>query len=253
MRTGPRILAVCLALLAFACAPAYAADSLTVFTDNTQVALGATTTIAAHAETDAGFGGGHVAFKYRPGGEECAAGPAEDTGVDAGGGAPAPVDPGPSTADVGGQMVELGVGNWRICGWLVDDVTGATVAAGSTVVTVVPYMGSVSLSLKRVGQLFQFVLSYSTSGPARLFATVQRDACPKAPAKIGRHALLLVPRTGRLVGSDGGLGRSIGVGQLAPGRWRACAWLQAEGGGAGPVTKAFSVPKRKTRAGHAAG
>jgi hypothetical protein len=235
------------------CAPAYAADTLSVFTDNAQIALGASTTIAAHAETDAGFGGGHVAFKYRPGAEQCAADPADDTGLDASGGAVAPVDPGPSTADVGGQMLQLGVGSWRICGWLVDDVTGATVATASTVVTVVPYMGSISLSVKRSGQVFQMVLSYSTSGPARLFATVQRNACSRSPAKIGKHALLLVPRAGQLVGSDGGLGRSVRAAQLRPGQWRVCSWLQADTGAVGPVTKTFSVTKRKPRAGHAAG
>ena len=253
MRTGPRILVACGVLLACMCAPAYAADSLSVFTDNTQVALGAATTIAAHAETDAGFGGGHIAFKYRPAAEQCAASPAEDTGTDANGDAVAPVDQGPSTADVGGQMIELGVGSWRICGWLVDDATGATVATGSSLVTVVPYMGSLAVSVKRSGQVFQFVLSFSTSSPAKLFATVQRNACAKTPAKIAGRALTLVPRSGRLIGSDGGLGRSLGVGQLTPGRWRVCAWLQADSGAVGPVTKTFSVPRRKQRAGHAAG
>ena len=253
MRTGPRIVVACLALLICMCAPAYADDTLNVFTDNAQIALGATTTIAAHAETDAGFGGGHVAFKYRPGAEQCAATPTDDTGLDASGGAVAPVDQGPSTADVGGQMLQLTIGSWRICGWLIDDATGATVATASTVVTVVPYMGSISLSVSRTGQLFQVVLSYSTSGPARLFATVQRNACSRSPAKIGKRALLLVPKTGRLVGSDGGLGRSVKAGQLRPGRWRVCSWLQADTGAVGPVAKTFSVPKRKTRAGHAAG
>src|SRR3954453_23421596 len=117
-------------MLAALCAPAYAADTLTVFTDNAQIALGGVTTLAAHAETDPGYGGGHVAFKYRPAAEECAASPAEDTGADANGDVVAPVDVGPGVADGGGQTVELGVGSWRICGWLVDDVTGQTVANG---------------------------------------------------------------------------------------------------------------------------
>jgi hypothetical protein len=252
LRTGPRIVVACLIALAFACSPAYAADTLNVYTDNSEIALGAGTLVAAHAETDAGYGGGHVDFKYKPD-ADCAPSSAEDNGSDASGGAYAPVEVGPSTADVGGQMLQLGVGSWRICGWLVDDATGATVASGFAVVKVVPYKGSISLSIKRTGQLFQFAMAYSTSGPARLFATVQRTACPKSPSRIGRRARLLLPRGGRLVGSDGGLGRAIGVGQLAAGRWRVCSWLQADGGSVGPVSKTFSVPKQKPRGGHAAG
>src|SRR3954452_6968589 len=127
MRTGPRIFLVCFALLAGLCAPAQAADTLSVFTDNTRIAVGAVTTLAAHAETDAGYGGGHVAFKYKPAAEECQASPAEDDGLDANGDIIAATDPGPGVADVGGQMIQLDLGSWRICGWLLDDVTGATV------------------------------------------------------------------------------------------------------------------------------
>src|SRR4051794_28707220 len=123
MRTGPRIFVVCFALLAAACSPAYAADSLSVFTDNAQVALGGITTIAAHAETDAGYGGGHVAFKYKPAAEQCQPSPGEDDGIDASGNTISPVDMGPSVADVGGQTVQFDLGSWRICGWLVDDAT----------------------------------------------------------------------------------------------------------------------------------
>src|SRR3954452_9601329 len=103
MRTGPRIVVVCLVLLAALSAPAYAADTLTVFTDSPKFALGAGTTIGAHAETDAGFGGGHIAFKYRAIETGCAATPGEADCKGAGGGEPAPVDVGPSSVDVGGQ------------------------------------------------------------------------------------------------------------------------------------------------------
>lgn len=255
MRTGPRIFVTCLVLLAALSAPAYAADTLSVFTDNQQIALGGVTTLAAHAETDAGFGGGHVAFKYKPAGEPCAPSPAEDPGTDAGGEIPAPVDPGPSVADVGGQMIQLGVGNWQICGWLVDDVTGAAVAGGSTVVNVVPYIGSLSLSVKRAGPVFQVVISYTTSSPAKLFATVQKAAspCPKYPAKISRKSLLLVPRGGRTIGSDGGIGRVVAIRQLGSGRWRVCSWVQADTSSVGPVTKSFAVPRQPGHGGRAAG
>src|SRR3954447_1539890 len=254
MRTGPRIFLVCFALLAGLCAPAQAADTLSVFTDNTQIALGEVTTLAAHAETDAGYGGGHVAFKYRPAAEECAASPAEDTGADANGDVVAPVDPGPSVADVGGQTVGLGVGSWRICGWLVDDATGQAVANGSSLVTVVPYMGSISLSVKRAGPLLQVAFSFATSSPARLYAILQKagSPCRRDPAKISRKSLLVLPRGGRSVASDGGLGRSIALDQLGAGRWRMCSWLRADGGAVGPVTKTFAVPQPR-RGGHAAG
>src|SRR4051794_9573391 len=141
MRTGPRVIFACLLLSAALASPARADDTLSVFTDNTQVALGAVTTLAAHAESDAGYGGGYITFKYKASGENCAASPAEDDGTDATNNQPSPVGPGAGSSDVGGQTIQLGVGSWRVCGWLIDNVTGAPVASGSSVVTVVPYIG----------------------------------------------------------------------------------------------------------------
>src|SRR4051794_3207710 len=251
MRTGPRIAVACVVAFTALSAPALAADTLTVFVDNPQTALGGVTTLAAHAETDAGYGGGHISFKYRPGPEQCAPTPAEDTGQDANGDTVDPVNPGAAPTDVGGQMVQFAVGSWRVCGWLVDDATGATVATSSTVVTVVPYMGSVSLSVKRVKDVFEVVVSYSTSSAARLSLWLQRGSrkCAGKP----RNAVYLVPRAGRLVGGDGGIGRALAAKKLAPGKWRACAALRATAGSAGPASKAFAVRSRKRRAGHAAG
>lgn len=251
MRTGPRLLVACLFVFAALCSPALAANTLTVFVDNNQIALGGTTMLAAHAETDAGYGSGRVLWKYEPAANNCATTPDMDPGTDANGSAPAMVSAGAGTADVGGQGVQLNVGIWRICGWLVDTSTGGTVASGSTVVTVLPYVGSVSLSVQKVASVFQVVISYSTSAPGHLFAWVQKAA--KACGKNAPHgAVLLVPRSGRFVGSDGGLGRSLGVNQLASGRWRVCASLVADFGRAGPATKTLLVPPRR-HAGHAGG
>jgi hypothetical protein len=248
MRTGPRIFLACVLLSAALCVPAQAADTLSVFTDNQQVARGAITTLAAHAETDAAYGGGHIAFKYKPASSACAADPAADEGTDVPASA---VAAGAGVTDVGGQTVQLDVGTWRICGWLVDDAAAATVASASTLVTVVPYSGSISVSVKRTGRAYQFTLSFSTSGPARLYASVQRASrsCGKAPGA----GIQLLPRGGRLVGSDGGLGRAVNARELSSGRWRVCSWLQADGGGAGPATKTFAVPRVQQRAAHAAG
>lgn len=253
MRTGPRVALCCVVLFAAVCSRAFAADSLSVFADNSQAALGASTLLAAEARTDAGYGGGHVVWKYARGDARCAATPAADTGTDANGPIPAAVPPGAGTTDVGGQMVSLGLGGWQICGWLVDDSNGATVAAGSTTVRIVPYIGSVSLSVRPVGKAFQVVISYTTSAPARLYAWVQkaRRSCSRGAP---HHVLALVPRSGWLVGSDGGLGRSIPAGTLGSGHWRVCGSLRAGVGHAGPATKAFVVPRSRLKhGGRAAG
>src|SRR3954449_7435859 len=124
MRPGPRIVLVFGLLFAVMCSPALAADTLTVFVDNNQIALGSGTQVAAHAETDAAFGGGHVALKYKGADVDCAATPGADEGTDA---VPPdqslPVAAGQGVADVGGQIIQLDVGNWRVCGWLVDDAS----------------------------------------------------------------------------------------------------------------------------------
>jgi hypothetical protein len=256
MRTGPRIWIACVVGFAAMCSPALAANSLTVFVDNNQVALGAATAIAAHAETDASYGGGHIAFRYKPADADCQPTPAADEGADASSpDYPAAVAAGAGVADVGGQMIQLDVGNWRICGWLVDDSSGAVVAQASTVVQVIPYMGSVSISVQRFGRMFQVNLIYSTSAPGRLHAWLQRAArqCPRNPARIPRHAVRLVPRGGRFIGSDGGLGRAVPAKRLSAGRWRVCSWLITDAGRVGPASKTFEVPRRARRGVRVAG
>lgn len=255
MRTGPRTVVACALAFAALCAPAHAADTLSVFVDNEKVAVGGATTVAAHAETDAGYGGGHIAFRYKPGGEQCLPTPGEDDGLDASGGTLAPVDAGASAADVGGQLLQLELGSWRICGWLVDDVTGATVATASTVVTVVPYIGSVSVRVKRVKRVLQLALSYSTSSVAKLYVFLQTSGrvCPTSLSRISKRAVLLVPKSGRTIGSDGGLGKSVRIDRLGAGRWRACALMISEFGGAAAGSRAFSVPHLKRHASRAAG
>jgi hypothetical protein len=128
------------------------------------------------------------------------------------------------------------------------------VASASSVVTVVPYIGSISISVKRLKQTFQIVLSYSTSAPARLYAALQPGGrpCAKKP-KVPKGSFLLVPRGGRLVGSDGGLGKAVAFSQLKPGKWRVCGWLSASVGSAGPATKTLAVPRSRRRGGRAAG
>src|SRR3954451_625361 len=195
MRIGPRIVFVFLLLSAVMCSPALAADSLTVFVDNNQIALGSGTQVAAHAETDASFGGGHVVLKYKGADVDCAATPTDDAGADA---VPPdqllPVGAGQGIADVGGQIIQLDVGNWRVCGWLVDDTSGAVVAQGTTVVQVVPYRGALTIGIARTSQLFQFTLTYATSAPARFYATLQRadKACPRSPLRLPKRSILLV-------------------------------------------------------------
>ena len=245
--------ATALALLAFG-STAFASDTLTVFVENDKIAQGASTTIGAHAQTDAGYGGGRILFKTKPADQACAPIPVDDVGQDANGPQTTFVDAGAASTDGGGQTVEFDVGSWRVCAWLIDDGTGAVVAVGSTVVEVVPFIGSISITVKRVRLSFQVVLSYSTSAPGRLYASMQlaRKRCSASPRHIPKRAILLVPRAGRFIGSDGGLGRAVPRRRLARGKWRVCAWLVADAGSVGPATKAFSVPRRRRHGGRAA-
>jgi hypothetical protein len=240
MRPGPRIVLLALLLLAVSGPRALAATSLSVYADNNSISVGGITTFAAHAETDAGFGGGWVAFKYRGADSDCAATPAEDPGADASE-QPFAVAPGAAAVDVGGQSLQLDVGNTRICGWLVDQATGAVVASGSTVVQVLGFQGSISIRVARVKNVFQVTLAYATSAPARLYATLQRAKrqCPRSPDGIGKHSVLLTPRGGRLVPSDGGMGKAVPRKRLARGKWRVCTWLSSDYGSAGPASKTF--------------
>ncbi|HEX6713448.1 MAG TPA: hypothetical protein VF066_08680 [Thermoleophilaceae bacterium] len=257
MRTGLRICCACLLLSAAMCAPALAADSLSVFTDNSEIALGGVTTLAARAETDASFGGGHVALKYKAADANCAATPTADEGADA----TAPdqsirVAAGQGITDVGGQQIQLGVGNWRICGWLIDDANGgAVVAQGTTVVRVLPYSGSLGIEVARRSGTFQITFTYATSGPTRFYATLQRAGrrCPRSPLRLPAGSILLTPRDGRFVASDGGLGRAVPARLLTPGRWRVCSWLSGDVGAVGPASKTFAVPERRRRGARAAG
>ena len=256
MRRGPRIFLTALVASAVMCSPALAADSLSVFTDNSEIALGGVTTLAAHADTDAAFGGGHIAMKYKGADTDCTADPASDEGADTlPPGQTLAVPAGQGAADVGGQTIQLDVGNWRICGWLVDDTTGAVVAQATTVVRVIPYSGSLSIKVERRKTFMQFTLTYATSSPAQFYASLQRAAraCPRNPDRLPKGSILLVPRGGRFVGSDGGLGRSVKLSQLTPGRWRVCTWLRADYGAVGPASKTFAVPQRHRRGGRAAG
>jgi hypothetical protein len=255
MRIGPCVLVAVVLASAAMCSPALAADSLSVYVDNNSIALGAGTQLAAHAETDDAYGGGHVAFKFKGADQDCRPTPAEDDGADATGEKPSLVPAGAGARDVAGEPIQLDVGLWVVCGWLIDDASGNVVATGATVVEVVPYRGSLSISVKRVAGAFQVVLAYSTSEVARLYSSIQRAGkqCPVRAAKMPKHSLLLVPRGGRYIGSDGGLGRSIGAKQLAPGRWRVCAWLEADDGAVGPVSKTFAMPRKSRRGARAAG
>ena len=255
MRTGPRIVLATVLASAALCSPALAADTLTAYVDNNSIALGSGTQIAAHAETDETYGGGHVAFKYKPADQDCRATPAEDEGTDASGEQPTPVPAGAGTKDVAGAPIQLDVGNWRICAWLLDDAAGTTVAQGSTVVQVIPYSGSIRIGVKRTSSLLQFVLTYATTAPAQLYAGVQSAAkqCSRSAGQLAKGSVLLTPRGGRFVGSDGGLGRSISLGQLGSGRWRVCAWLKGDYGAVGPASRTFSVRRRARHAGRVAG
>jgi hypothetical protein len=259
MRAGLRISCAFLLLSAAMCTPALAADSLNVFTDNAEISLGGVTTLAAHAETDAAFGGGHVALKYKGADTDCAATPASDNGADA----TLPdqtlaVAAGQGMTDIGGQQIQLDVGNWRICGWLVDDANGgAVVAQGNTIVRVLPYSGSLGIEVARSGRFFQFTLTYATSAPTRFYASVQRAGrrCPRSPLRLPANSILLTPRDGRFVGSDGGMGKAVPARRLTPGRWRVCSWLNGDVGAVGPASKTFAVPPRRASRGerHAAG
>ena len=250
MRTALRVFCASAFVFAVMCSPALAADSLSVFADNSVIELGGTTTLAAHAETDAAFGGGHVAMKYEGADSDCAADPVSDPGVDTvPPGITLAVPPGQGATDVGGQMIQLDVGHWRICGWLVDDQAGTVVAQASTVVQVVPYSGSLGIRVDRHGPVFQFTLTYATSSPARFYASVQRasKSCPRNPDRMPAGSIPLVARTGRFVGSDGGVGRAIGAKRLGVGRWRVCTWLRADAGAVGPANKTFAVRARPPR------
>lgn len=246
MRIGSRLLILSVVVFAAMSSQAFAADTLSVYVDNNSISLGSGTQIAAHAEKDEAYGGGHVAFKFKPADQECAATPAEDPGTDATGAQPTPIAAGAGATDVAGEPLQLDVGNWRICGWLLDDVNAAVVAAASTVVEVRPYEGSLSIAVKRGARAVQFTLSWATSAPAYFYAAVQsaRLQCPRSPSKIRKGSVLLVPRSGRFVGSDGGLGKLVRVKDLAPGRWRVCTWLRADVGSVGPASKTFSLPRR---------
>jgi hypothetical protein len=246
MRTGPRIAVLAALLWAAMTAHAFAADSVSVIVSSDRAPLGETTTIAAHVETDAGFGGGHVDYKYRPADQDCAALPSADDGQDASGQASSPVDAGAQTTDVGGQMLEFEVGSWRICAWLVDDSSGNTLALGSAIVTIVPYAGSISLRVTKSKLLYQVVVSWDSSALAKLFVTIRRagSRCPATVADA-RRDLQLVPKAGRAISGSGGLGRVIKPTMLKRGRYTVCAWIQdgARSGSAkvGPVAKTFSV------------
>jgi hypothetical protein len=256
MRSGSRVLVVGVLLFVALCSRAFAADTLSVYVDNNSIALGSGTQIAAHSETDEAYGGGHVAFKYKPADQDCKPTFAEDDGADATGDQPKAIAAGVGTADVAGAPIQLDVGNWRVCGWLLDDANGGTVVAvASTVVEVVAFRGSISETVKRVGHAFQFNFSYSTSAPGRLYASLQRAAkqCSRNPTNLPKGSTLLVSRGGRYVGSDGGLGRSVDLKRIAPGRWRVCAWLQSDFGSVGPATKTFVRPRPARRGARAAG
>src|SRR5947209_16439035 len=185
MRSGPRIAVACILAFAWLCAPAFASDSLNVAVDSTQIAAGADTTLAAHAETDADFGGGHIVWKYEAAGDPCQPTPQADDGTDASGQAAPGVAAGASTVDVGGQSISLGVGSWLICGWLLDDAHGDVAAVSQATVTVVPFIGSISVEVKRVGKALQFALAYTTSGPAQIYALIQKAhrRCASNPSK----------------------------------------------------------------------
>lgn len=254
MRTGPRTLIACFVLFAALCSRASAADTLDVLADSNSIALGTPTTLTVRVQTDAGFQGGHVALKFRGADSDCAASPEADPGDDATD-APLSIGAGAATTDLGGNQIQLDVGNWVVCGWLVDDATGAVVAHGFTVVQVVPFEGALSVAVKRVKRTYRFTLAYSTSEVAQLYAALEPAGrpCERRPSAIRKRALLLLPRGGRLITSDGRLGRTISARRLKPGRWRVCAWLHGDDGGVGPVTKRFAVPRARRRGGRAAG
>jgi hypothetical protein len=163
---------------------------------------------------------------------------------------------GPGITDIGGQQIQLDTGYWRICGWLVDDANGGGVAAqGTTVVHVLPYSGSLGIGVARVGRLFQVTFTYATSSPPRFYATVQRAGrrCPRSPLRQPASSILLTPRDGRFVASDGGMGKALQAKRLSPGRWRVCSWLNGDAGAVGPASKTFAAPARPRRGGRGAG
>jgi hypothetical protein len=155
--------------------------------------------------------------------------------------------------NIGGQTIQLDVGYWRICGWLIDDSMGAVVWQASSIVHVLAFSGSLSIAIDRHPRGFQFTLTYASSSPGRVYASLQRASrpCPRNPDRISKKSILLVPRAGRFVASDGGLGRAISAKRLSPGRWRVCSWLRADEGAVGPASRTFAV--RRRRVAHAAG
>lgn len=228
-------------------APAYAQSTLNVYVLSNEVALGDSTTILAAAKTDAGFGGGRIDFKYTNASSECAASPAADTGTDANGGVVSSVGAGEAETNVGGQQLQLGAGQWRICAWLTDDATAQVVSKAETVVRVAKYFGNLRVAWGKGGGVYQFLFTYGTSAPTRLYAAlVKGKSCPRSPAgKLPRGSVYLVPRNGRPVGSDGGLGREVSAKALSPGNWRVCGWLRNDLGKVGPIVRAFSVPAKR--------
>jgi hypothetical protein len=255
MRPGLRVLALTTFVSLALAAPAAATDRLSVFADANRTTVGSATTIGAHVETDAGYGGGRVLFKYKPADQDCRPEPTADDGADANPGETTFVDPGPGSVDVGGQLIQFDLGSWRVCAWLLDDGTGAVVASGATVIDVVPYSGSLKLSVKRTSKGFQVNVGYTTSARGRLYAALQRATkrCPLQPTGILAKSVRLTPRTGVTAASNGRLTRPVALRQLSHGTWRVCAWLQADAGSVGPATKAFAVPRPRHRGGRAGG
>lgn len=247
MRTGPRVALACLLLVLGLAAPAYAESTLNVYVLSNEVALGDSTTILAASKTDATYGGGRIDFKYKAASEQCGASYGADSGTDANGGVVSSVPAGAAETNVGGQQLQLGLGRWRICGWLTDDASGQVVSMGQTVVRVASYFGNLRVAWAKAAGVYQFLFTYGTSAPTRLYAALtQARRCPKNPAaKLPRGSIYLAPRNGRLVGSDGGLGREVSAKALKPGRWRVCGWLRNDLGRIGPAVRAFSVPAKK--------
>lgn len=228
-------------------ANAFADASIAVGVSSPSVAQGEPLLVVAHVETDAGFGGGHVDFKYQPADQQCAAQPAADGGSDAGGGQAAPLAAGAQSADVGGQQLELAAGTWRICGWVVDDAAASAVAVGSATVTVTRVKASLSVSVKKVRRTYEVVIRYDTSSLERLFATVRRAGrgCPATARGARRDRIKLVRPAGRTIAGAGGVGRALTRKHLRRGRWTVCAWIQDDAlsgtAVAGPVARTFSV------------
>jgi hypothetical protein len=242
-----RTLVASVLLIAALAAPARAADSLNVFADNNKIGLGTATRMLTHATVDGSYGGGHITYKYKPGIGPCGADPQSDGGRDVTGGQ-VPVPAGAGDLSFPGGTIQLGLGQWIVCGWLVDDSTGAVAAVGSTDIRVLPYVGSIALGMTPAKSKMKFSLIYTSSANARLYLTVQRAsvACPRRPSA----ALQVFGKRGHTItttgfGMSGIVKKSLSLGRLHPGNWRACSWLVASGGSFGPVTRTFSVFVKK--------